>query len=174
MKLKLVLFLYLLILVPPFGFAFNAEFNRSLYVNACMPEIADHTTITTCYMAMRPVTTGFHNRTVLPPDLQAQTIKSHAAEQDVVSNKKNENDIDMITLLTIPSTNEIHISSENKDIHTIELELLNALGQQVVKSKINMHESPAVLRTEDLPNGNYQVRIRCRNFLIYKKVIITK
>lgn len=80
----------------------------------------------------------------------------------------------MITLLPNPSRHELHISSENKDIRMIELEFLNALGQQVIKSKMNMHESPAVLSTEDLPDGNYQVRIRCRNFLIYKKVIITK
>lgn len=93
---------------------------------------------------------------------------------DVVSIKRNETGKDMITLLLNPSTKEIQVTSENKDIRTIELELLNALGQQVVKSKMNMNGSPAVLNTQNLPDGNYQVRIRCRNFLIYKKVIITK
>lgn len=80
----------------------------------------------------------------------------------------------MITIFQDPVMNELHVSSENKDIRTIELELLNSLGQQVIKSKMNMDVSPAVLNTQDVPDGIYRVRIRCSNFLIYKKVIITK
>jgi hypothetical protein len=56
----------------------------------------------------------------------------------------------------------------------IELELLNSLGQQVIKSKMDAGVSTSVINTQDLPNGIYQVRIRCSNFLIYKKLIITK
>lgn len=124
---------------------------------------------------MRIATMDCINLLILPPDLHAQIIKPQdVITQHVVSVNRNEKDQYMITLLPNPSANEIQVTSENKDIRSIELELLNTLGQQVIKSKINMNGSPAVLNTQDLPDGDYQVRIRCRNFLIYKKVIITK
>ena len=81
---------------------------------------------------------------------------------------------DMITILQNPAGNGLQVSSENKEIRTVELELLNSLGQLVIKSRMNMHTSPAILDTQDIPDGIYQARIRCSNFLIYKKVIITK
>jgi hypothetical protein len=80
----------------------------------------------------------------------------------------------MITIYPNPAMNELFITSENKDIQDVELELINSSGQQVSKNKMKIDMSPVVLKTEDLPNGTYQVRIRCRNFLIYKKVVITK
>lgn len=123
---------------------------------------------------MRFAIIGCKNGLILPPDLQAQCIKPLATVCNMVSVKRNENDQNMITLLPNPSANEIQVTSESKDIQSIELEFVNALGQQVIKSRMNMGGSPAVLSTQGLPDGNYQVRIRCKNFLIYKKVIITK
>lgn len=80
----------------------------------------------------------------------------------------------MITILQNVAMQQLQVSSENKEIRMIELELLNSFGQQVIKSKINMDTSPAILNTQDLPDGIYKVRIRCSHFLIYKKVTITK
>lgn len=93
---------------------------------------------------------------------------------DAVSVNENEKYQNMITIFPNPAMNELHVRSENKDIRMIELELLNSLGQQVIKSKMDAGVSTSVINTQDLPNGIYQVRIRCSNFLIYKKLIITK
>lgn len=103
-------------------------------------------------------------------DVQQVPVNIH----DPLTIKENEKLAAMITIYPNPAMNELFITSENKDIQDVELELINSLGQQVSKNKMKIDMSPAVLKTEDLPNGIYQVRIRCRNFLIYKKVVITK
>jgi len=93
---------------------------------------------------------------------------------DPVSVKENEKLEAMITMYPNPAVNELFITSASKDILDVELEFINSLGQQVSKNKMRIDLSPSVLNTENIPNGIYQVRIRCRNFLIYKKLFITK
>ncbi len=93
---------------------------------------------------------------------------------DPLSIKENEKLAAMISIYPNPAMNELFITSESKDIQDVDLELFNSLGQQVSKHKMKIDISPAVLKTEDLPNGIYQVRIRCGKSLIYKKIVITK
>lgn len=88
--------------------------------------------------------------------------------------KENEELERMISIFPNPAANELFITATTTEIQTIELELINSLGQQVGKYNIKPDLSPSVLSTADLPGGIYQVRIRYKNAFINKKLVITK
>jgi|SRR4051812_43443871 FtsP/CotA-like multicopper oxidase with cupredoxin domain len=117
------------------------------------------------------VVVGYANmNTHVIENVQHVSVNIH----DPLTIKENEKFEKMISIYPNPGVNELFITSTNKDIQDIELELINSLGQQVRKNKMKIDMSPTSLKTDDLPGGVYQVRIRCRNFFIYKKLVLAK
>lgn len=80
----------------------------------------------------------------------------------------------MIAIYPNPAIDEFYITSSTSEINNIEVELINSLGQRVIKSNLKIDLSPSLLNTENLPSGIYQVRIHHKNIIINKKLVVTK
>lgn len=73
-----------------------------------------------------------------------------------------------------PTSNFINIQFENPQYQTIEITLVNSLGQQVISKKVESHQGIEIHKIDvsTIPKGNYFLQLKTENEVITRNVLI--